>query len=173
MHSFTDSAGRTWLVSINVGAIKRVKAQLGVDLLTVLDRDCQLFARLGADIALAVDLVWALIADQAEKLGVSDEQFGESLAGDAIDRAMEALVAETIAFFPQGRRAILTKLWEKSKQATNTAVQLAVTKLDSLTTQAMQTEIERAFARAAEPGCSSGERPASAESTPTASACGS
>lgn len=173
MHPFTDSAGRTWILSMNVGAIRRVKAQLGIDLLTVLDHDCQLFARLGADIALAVDLVWVLIADQAEKMGVTDEQFGESLVGDAIDRAMEALVAETIAFFPQGRRAILAKLWEKSKQATNTAVQLAVTKLDSLTTQAMEQEIERAFDRVAVPGSSSGAPPASAESTPSASACGS
>ena len=39
MKSFTDNAGRTWMVTVNVAAIKRVRALCGVDLNAIVEMD--------------------------------------------------------------------------------------------------------------------------------------
>ena len=36
MKSFTDNTGRAWLVNVNVGTIKRVRALCGVDLANII-----------------------------------------------------------------------------------------------------------------------------------------
>lgn len=169
MITFTDELGRAWHVVLDYAAVRRVKSQLGVDLFKVLDDNCDLFQKLSVDIELAVNLLFALVADQAEKAGVSDEDFGRGLAGDAIDRAMEALVAETVAFFPKHRRAILEKIRQKMNLATETMMSLALTRMETLTPQRMERELAAALDRALAPSDISGKPPESAASTPVPS----
>jgi hypothetical protein len=181
MHSFKDQLDREWHVALDVAAVARVKSRLDVNLYKVLDDRCDLFQRLGADIELAVNLLYVLIADQAAAAGVGDEDFGRGLAGDAIDRAMEALVAETVAFFPHRTRTILGTVREKTIQATETTTRLAIAMMDAVTPEDMAMEARAAIARAiilekiardvelqraSEPSNSSGGPPASAASTP-------
>lgn len=79
--SFTDTAGRTWPVAITVADLKRVRQLAGIELgkLTL-----QGLAELVADPATFADVIYVLVKDQADRLGVSDEQFGRSLSGDGL-----------------------------------------------------------------------------------------
>lgn len=98
--SFTDTAGRSWAVSVNVASLKRVKEALGVDLADVVGEDGGVIARLASDPALLVDVLYVLCRSQAAETGVSDEQFGEAMSGDVLADATDAFVEALIQFFP-------------------------------------------------------------------------
>ncbi len=101
MQTFRDNAGRSWLVAIDVAAIKRVRALLTYDLLTVLDGKGA--APLTSDPVVLVDVLYVLCKPEADRLGVSDEEFGRALGGDALREATDAFVEALIAFCPNPR----------------------------------------------------------------------
>ena len=90
MPTFTDTAGRTWTVTVNVSGIKRVRDLLAVDLLDVANGD--LLSRLADDPVLLVDVLYALLKPEADARGVTDEDFGRGLAGGVLDEASSALM---------------------------------------------------------------------------------
>ena len=101
MKTFTDNAGRTWTVVVNVDAIKRVRGLLSVDLLSIVEGT--LIDRLIRDPVLLCDIVYAVCKPEADARGISDEEFGRSMAGDAIEHATTALLEELVDFFPSPR----------------------------------------------------------------------
>lgn len=115
MHIFTDNKGRKWDVVLNVNQMKRVRAVLGIDLVNVITLDAKgevkvdLIDRIANDPCLLVDILCVLTEKQAASLGVSDIQFGESLAGDAIEDATKAFLDELVDFFPGAKRLFLQK----------------------------------------------------------------
>lgn len=108
MKPFTDNRGRTWDVALNVTALKRVRDLCAFDLLKIVE-DAGVIARLIDDPVLLVDVIYAICRPQAETRDISDEAFGESMAGDAIERATEALLEEIVGFFPEAKRGPLRK----------------------------------------------------------------
>lgn len=163
MKTFNDESGRTWEIAINVDCIKRVRALLDVDLLTAVDGD--MVPRLTADPILLCDVLYAIIKPQADKLGVSDEDFGRAMAGDAIDHATEAMLAELVNFFPPRRRAPLAKAMETFAATQQAMADRAIKRLES---PQMAAYIQRAMDKAdaeiasmlASAGESSGASPA-------------
>jgi hypothetical protein len=129
MKTFNDNAGRTWTVTINVDAIKRVKSLLSVNLLEAVEG--KLLERLVSDPVLLCDVIYAVCKPEADAKGVSDEDFGRSMAGDAIDLATTALLEELVDFFPQQRRRLLRKALEKLRKLESMALTAAETRLDS------------------------------------------
>ena len=115
MKTFKDNAGRTWTIAVNVDAIKRVKALLGINLLEVLDG--KLVERFASDPILLVDVVYAICKTEADAQNVSDVQFGQAMGGNSLDLATTALMEELVDFFPSQRRAMLRKALEKFHQA--------------------------------------------------------
>lgn len=158
MHTFTDNCGRTWTVTVNVEAVKRVRGLLNVDLLEVLDG--KLLERLAADPILLCDLVYCLCKPEADAKGVSDEEFGRAMAGDAIDGATVALMEELVDFFPRERRRLLAKALAKLRMLESKAVDVAMQKLES---PALEREMDEALARLTD---SSGSLPESSASIP-------
>ncbi|MBK9128179.1 MAG: hypothetical protein IPM13_10305 [Phycisphaerales bacterium] len=160
MKTFTDNAGRTWTLAINVGAVKRVRDLLGVDLLSVFESD--LIERLYRDPVLLCDVIYTVCRPEADALGISDEDFGRAMAGDAIDHATQALLAEVVSFFPSPRdRANLQALLTKAQAVMDRArdkVEAAVLAIDPgrLVDQMLGPS-----------GGSSGAAPASSASNPT------
>ena len=49
MKTFTDNAGRTWTVQVNVAAVKRVRGLVGIDLYKLVDDGFQALAKLVSD----------------------------------------------------------------------------------------------------------------------------
>ena len=114
MHAFKDNADRQWEVAINVATIKRVKGLLDVDLMGSMQGE--LLKKLVSDPVLLVDVLYVVCKPQAEAAGVTDEQFGEAMAGDAIERATTALLEELVDFFPSPRdraraKRVLATFW--------------------------------------------------------------
>ncbi|HMQ16777.1 MAG TPA: hypothetical protein PKC49_12465 [Phycisphaerae bacterium] len=134
MKTFNDNAGRTWTLAVNVDAIKRVEGLIkGVNLANLTHGDPPLLTRLETDIVLLCDVIFALVKPQADQLGVSDEEFGKAMGGDAIIAAHDALWEELNGFFRQLRRTDTARAIEKQAtlvKATVAAIEQRVETLD-------------------------------------------
>ena len=137
MHSFVDSAGRSWSVRVDVGAVKRVRSSLGIDLMHVAERKTQdgrepgVLERLASDPVLLVDVLYVLCEEQAKRVGVSDEDFGRAMLGDAIEGAVKAFIGSIVDFFPNPReRAALKRVLVAAEIAAEKARDEAEKKLD-------------------------------------------
>jgi hypothetical protein len=159
MKTFTDNAGRTWTVAINVDAIKRVRDLVEVDLLEVLDG--KLIEKLYRDPVLLCDVVYAACKPEADARNVTDEDFGRAMAGDAIEHATKALLEELVGFSPSPRdranlQRILETTWNVMDKARDAIeAKLATVNADEVVAQAL-----------AMSGGSSGSVPGSPASSP-------
>ena len=115
MKTFTDNKGRTWEVALNIRQMKRVRDVLGVDLVNVISAtkdggvSTDTLERVANDPILLVDILWVLCENQAKEAGISDEDFGYSLAGESVEEATRAFLDELVDFFPGARRLYLRK----------------------------------------------------------------
>jgi hypothetical protein len=160
MHTFTDSAGRTWQVAVTVGAIKRVKGLMGgVDLSDLLGGSPPLLSRLGSDVVLLADVLYALCRPQADALAVTDEQFGAALGGDVIVAAQDVLMEELSDFFRSLRRTEVAKAIQKQQAVIRAAVTAAEARIEAV-------NVEGLVAAAFPPGNSAGNLPESSVLTP-------
>jgi hypothetical protein len=155
--SFRDTGGRTWTLAINVAAVKRCRAVLGLDLYGLVEDGAKGLARLVADPIALVDALYVLCKDEADKLNVSDEDFGRAMAGDAIRAGADAFLEELTDFFPDPRvRAGLKTLIAKSRATQAALLDRAEALIDGLDPAALASELI----------ASSGSAPASSASTP-------
>jgi hypothetical protein len=129
MKKFIDAQGRYWVVDINVATIKRVKALTEINLLTVVEGE--LVERLSSDPILLCDVLYGVCKPQADREGISDEDFGTGLAGDAIADATTSLIEALVEFFPEPRRRLLQRAAAKFQQVQTKAFQMIETKLES------------------------------------------
>jgi hypothetical protein len=104
---FKDCEDREWTVKLTVEAVKRVKDLEQVDLLDLTDG--KLIERLANDPITLCNVLYAVCKPQADDRSVSGKQFGEGMAGDALEHAATALFDELVAFFPHRKRTILAK----------------------------------------------------------------
>jgi len=161
MKTFTDNAGRTWTLAINVDVLKRVRGLVDVNLLDIIDG--KLIERLYRDPVLLCDVVYAVCKPEADAKSVSDEDFGRAMAGDAIEQATKALLEELVLFSPSPRdRANLQRVLETTWRVMDKARDLVEARLATV-------DAEQIVAQAlATSGTSSGSAPASPASTPDA-----
>ena len=151
MKQFIDNVGRTWGISINVDAIKRVREILSINLLDAVEG--KLIERLVGDPILLCDVIFVLCQPEATARNISDEDFGRSMAGDAIDAATTSLLEELVDFFPKTRRQLLTKALEKLKLLEAKAIALIDQKLDDPKLEAnLERELNAAFSAASASG---------------------
>lgn len=154
MAKFTDSAGREWIVSVTVGAIKRAREYADFDLLAATEKPA-LMEKLASDPCLLVNVIYAVCQRQAETAGVTDEQFGEALVGDFIEAASVALLQALTDFFPGPKRRLLQKAVEKLAELTALREHKAMQVLDDPDTilrisRAMDEQSNRQLDRALE-----------------------
>jgi len=128
MRTFKDNAGRTWIVAINVDAIKRVRDLLKEDLLDIE----RVLSRLLVDPILLCDVIYCVCKPQADAENITDTQFAQAMAGDVIAHAKTALVEELINFSPDPRdRENLGLAVEKFNLMANRARELIKMQLQS------------------------------------------
>ena len=159
MKTFKDNKGRSWELDLNVYAIKRVKDLLKVDLLDL--EDGRIFKLLLSEPITLCDTVYVLIKPEADEKGISDDDFGISMAGDAIEHATTALLEELTDFFPNpARRAVMRKTLKKMKGLEGLVVEIVEKMMDDpVMLREMRESIESML------GESSGNLPESSEST--------
>lgn len=140
MHLFKDSESTEWQLCLTLGSVKRVRDLLGVDLLNpdhpVKDgaADRPLITCLDTDLLMLCDVIYALCKPQADERGVSDEQFGGRLGGDAILAAHHALFAELADFFRGAGRRDLVTLITKQMAIVEAGITAAENKINQLDT---------------------------------------
>lgn len=136
MKSFKDSEGREWNLSLNIGTVKRLRdSSLKLDLLAVEETgpDQQpVILRLITDVILLCDVLFVLCSTQAEKLGISDEQFGMALGGKALLDGQEALFAELTDFFQSLGRTEKGTIVTKAAALMKASVTAATAKAQAL-----------------------------------------
>ena len=136
MKTFTDNKGRTWTLEVTVATVKRVRALCRVDLNSIVELDknntpsAELLERLSSDPVLLVDVLYAVCKPQADKLGITDEDFGEAMAGDAIEHATTGLLEEVIDFFPEAKRLVMRKILSASRKFSDAARKKLETELN-------------------------------------------
>ncbi|HUS46159.1 MAG TPA: hypothetical protein VM219_09050 [Phycisphaerae bacterium] len=176
MKTFLDSAGRTWTIAITVDAVRRVRDLVDVNLARIIEPrkaggEVPLMTDLEDDLLLLVDVIYALVKPQADEAGVSDEEFGRALGGEAIAAAHEAFWRELADFFRSLRRrpnAAEARAIEKQLALVEAALAVAEEKIEALDPEKMIAAAEKKFEeenlRTA--GDSSSSAPGSAESPP-------
>ena len=136
MKAFQDTAGVEWVIDLNVTAIKRAKSLVDVDLLALSSGQPPLITRLGTDVILLCDTIFALVKPQADAADVTDEQFAAAMGGDAILAAQTAFYGELVDFFRKLGRTDLAKAVDAQRRMIDLAVQRIETRIDRLDLEA-------------------------------------
>jgi len=128
MHLFQDNQEREWNLAINIDAIKRVRDLVNVDLLDM--ENGRIFERLIDDPVTLCNVIFVLVKPEADRKAITNEGFGQSMAGDAIEHATTALLEELVDFFPGPRRAVLRKALKKLQKVQSVMIDTIDKKLD-------------------------------------------
>lgn len=117
-----------WSTKINVSIVERVK-----ELTDILLTDCvdgtDLVARLNMDVILLANVLYAICKPQCDARGMTDEQFGELLAGDVLEKAYKSLMEDLTLFFPSRRRVAMEKTRTATEQLEAEQIKLMEAKL--------------------------------------------
>ena len=118
-----NANGKQFDCVINIASMKRVKETLQLNLMECVSGD--LMQRLSIDPCLLVDVLYVLHRPQCEMMGISDEQFGEGLFGDALDAASKAFTDALVEFFPTKQAKLMRLAMDKAEQEAEEAFQKA------------------------------------------------
>jgi hypothetical protein len=141
MKTFNDSAGRTWTLAMTIDSVKRVRDLLKINLLEPESGEPPLLTQIATDEILLCDVIYCLIKPQADQLGISDEQFGQALGGDAILNAQNAFYDELIDFFLKRGRTDRATALRKQQKMIALAIERINLKVEAMDTGAKLTEI--------------------------------
>lgn len=121
MSSFVDSKGRAWNVELNISKLRKLR-EANIHL-SPLGRD--VYKQLGDvldDLLTFGDVMWLLCQKQAEAMGVSNEDFLDSLTGDVLDAAQMAFVEAFIDMAPSsGQREAMRETVAQSRAGRDAA----------------------------------------------------
>lgn len=155
MKTFTDAAGRTWTLALNLGTAMAVKDRLGVDLLQPEAGDPPLLTRLGTDEMLLAEVICALLEPQFETHRVRPEDVRMAFDGRTLLAAQQAFYEELIDFFRQRGRTDRARALATQLKLIEAGVRAAEAKIEAMNIEdAMQS-------LATDPGGISGSSPVS------------
>ncbi len=118
MSSFKDTEGRIWTLRLTVASIRRIKDIAGVDVgdFSVFREDGP-FADLANDSCKFVEILYAALKPEAERLGVSLDDFMGAFVADTVATASEAFLEALADFFQGGRGLLIRRALETSRKA--------------------------------------------------------
>ena len=132
MKTFTDAAGRTWTIALNLGTAIAVKDNLGVDLLQPEAGDPPLLTRLGTDEMMLGEVLCALLEGQFDVHKVSADDVRASFDGATLMAAQQAFYEELIDFFRSRGRADRARAVETQMKMIDAAVKAIETRIEGL-----------------------------------------
>lgn len=160
MAVFKDQNGREWIIRIHAPIIEDIQNDTKANLRTI-----DGLSELLADPVALVNVLWVCVRDQAAKLSVTSRAFGESLVGDSIEQAAEALVAAYRDFCPASTRKLIEESMKNAAavEAKRQELQLAVIQKNH---SELEQKIAEALSAIASPNATG--LPESSASTPAA-----
>ena len=132
MKTFSDAAGRTWTISLNLGTALAVKDSLGVDLLQPEAGDPPLLTRLGTDELLLGEVLCALLAEQFEANEATAENVRAAFDGATLLAAQKAFYEELVGFFRSRGRSDRARAVETQERMIDAAVKAIETRIEGI-----------------------------------------
>ena len=123
---FVDTRGREWPLVINVLKARKIKNELGIDLLNFFSDEKSQNA-VSDDPFQLLDVFYTL--SNAEEKGVSPEDFFIEFNGDTVDAAQAALMEALVNFSPTRQAQVLRLLVDKTKEHQDKALKLMEEKI--------------------------------------------
>ena len=154
MKTFTDAAGRTWSLALNLGTAMAVRDKLNIDLLQPEQGEPPLLTRIGTEEILLGQIIFAMLEKQFQTQNITDADVYASFDGQTIMAAQTAFYEELINFFQSRARPDRAKAVQKQLALITAATKAAEATLDNL-------DVEKAV-----DGAMSGILPDSLASTP-------
>lgn len=118
MSTFKDKHNNNFHISITMGKVKKVKNDLGIDLLSVFSSKEQLEQINNPQTF--VDLLFVLLEDQINKAYKDADDielaFADALDLDILDQATTLFTDALIDFFPEAKKSKLLRLMEAAKE---------------------------------------------------------
>jgi len=141
MQQFKCNAGKTWLIDVTVGTVSDCRKFLDCDLV---EPSGKVFQQIESDAVLAANVLFVVCKSQADAAGITDEQFGRNLGGDALEAGTAALVEALINFFPSHRRAAIREAMANLKRMEAQAAATIQTKIaDPKIAEAVAAKVDR------------------------------
>ena len=132
MKTFTDAAGRTWTLSLNLGTALKVRDTLDVDLLQPEQGDPPLLTRLGTDELLLGQVICCLLADQLEAHKVTEDDVRAGFDGQTLLAAQTAFYEELVGFFRSRGRTDRARAVETQSRVITEAVKAIEARIEAL-----------------------------------------
>jgi hypothetical protein len=116
-----------WNVQLTVGMLTRIRRECGLNLANVVVDAEQFLDVISAAPESLVGSLWIVCEKQATAAGLTPENFAELFDGDALDRAVTALLEASLDFFPRARgrdalRAGMPRAWAKIERDVNARI---------------------------------------------------
>ncbi len=167
--SFQDNQGRRYTIKIDAPTITEIRESLDVNLA---DKTGQAFEELAEDPVKLVNCLYLLCMAQADTHGITDRQFGESLTGDAIEHATDAMCEAIRLFFPRRTRSLLRALSDTREKMEEAATRMAMERIEDPKlmkkfTQDLELQIDSLLGCEKTPSISVTSTPESSDSGPT------
>lgn len=120
MESFKDKNGKNWIIEINVGSARRVKAECGIDLLSAVTVNSEgintsVLDSIGSDAYMLVNVILSLCRKQIDEQNITDEDFLSYFDGETIQSATDSVIKEIINFSQPSKRKMLSLIYTKVK----------------------------------------------------------
>jgi len=125
--TFRDSQNRTWDLALTHSTATRLRNRLEVKLYD----GQQIVEQLLGDTELLVNTIYVTCQPQCDAAGVTDEDFGAAMGGDAIAEATAAFLEAFVNFSPPAKRQVLQNLLTKTRELEARQAKAAQRRLDS------------------------------------------
>jgi len=132
LKTFTDAAGRTWTISLNLGTALKVRDALDVDLLQPEQGDPPLLTRLGTDELLLGQVICCLLADQLEAHKMTEADVRAGFDGQTLLAAQTAFYEELVGFFRSRGRTDRARAVETQSRVITEAVKAIEAQIEAL-----------------------------------------
>lgn len=119
MFKFKDKNNNSFTIEITLGKVKKIKAELGLDLLSLFT-DTEAMEKINDPCAF-VDLLYFLCEPQIKKAYKDAEEepdvaFGEALDLDGLEEATKQFMDALIDFFPEAKQKKLLRIKEAAER---------------------------------------------------------
>jgi hypothetical protein len=162
---FTDTEGRVWPVRIDVGRLKSIRDNLGINLYA--DNGVPAIEQMASDPIMVCDVLWKVCKKKADEEGIEYEDFLEAVVGDTLGEATDALMEAVQLFSPSPEvRANLKKIADGQKTLARMIQKKAGAKLNFTEEQLEKIAEETIEKHLRTSGGSSTSTPESPASTP-------
>ena len=125
---FKDSKGQSWRLALDVGSLRNIKDQLGIDLLNQP-------GDMPTELSGVVDCLWVALFDQIQSRDLTEVDFAMLLDGDCLAVAVDAFMDELASFFLKiqpSKAAAIKGIWDKTKELDKMQVEAVETMLGAL-----------------------------------------